>query len=137
MIDIEFIENPDDEYVKPIVDGVLEYGESLVGLNSPIKYASHLFDGKVLVGGTVGYRQFDRFYLTHIWVDSKHRGNGLGSKLLQSLEHELKILGCTSIILETLNERAVKFYECLGYSIISEIKEYVKGFDLVHLTKTI
>jgi len=57
--------------------------------------------------------------------------------LLAKCELELKKLDCSSIILETLNPDAVRLYTKQGFSKISCIKEYVKGFDLVHMLKKI
>lgn len=137
MSSIKFIETPKSDQVQPIVDGVVSYGESLVQGNNPKKYAFHLIENKHLIGGIVGARQYNRFYLSHIWVSESSRNNGYGSTLLEHCEQKLSKIGCNSIILETLNKRAVKFYLNNGYSSISRITEYVQGFDLVHLLKKI
>jgi len=137
MINIMRIKAPKEDQIKPIVDGVIAHGESLVGSNKPSKYAFHLQLDKKLIGGVVGYRQYDRFYLTHIWVTEDYRNKGYGSHLLRTTEDELKKVDCNSVLLETLNKDAINFYKKHGYSVISEIPEYVKGFDLVHFLKAI
>ena len=137
MSSVTFIEAPNLEQVQPIVDGVVFYGESLVHGNNPIKYAIHLIENEKLIGGVVGARQYNRFYLSHIWVSKDYRSRGYGSKLLNYCEEKLGSLGCTSIVLETLNKKAVDFYLKHGYSPVSKIPEYVQGFNLVHLLKKI
>lgn len=134
---VKVIDFPDAEHINPIVDGVVSYGESLVQGNKPKKYVFHLIEDEQLIGGVVGAIQFNRYYLSHIWISENHRNRGKGSKLLSSCEENLRILGCNSIILETLNKQAVSFYLQNGYTPISEITEYVQGFDLVHLLKEI
>ena len=89
------------------------------------------------MGGIVGALQYERFYLSHIWVSEKYRNSGYGSRLLNDCEVEMKRLGCKSIILETLNEKAVELYLKHDYIQVGRIPEYVKGFDLVHMLKKI
>ena len=134
---VEFIETPNAEQITPIVEGVVSHGESLVVGNSPKKHVFHFVENKQLIGGIVGARQYNRYYLSHIWVAENYRNSGHGSKLLNSCEEKMRSLGCTSVVLETLNKEAVTFYLKNGYTSISTIPEYVQGFDLVHLLKKI
>ena len=137
MIEFTFFKEPNADQIKPIVEGVVEYGEGLVGTNKPEKYAIQLSLESELIGGVVGYRQYKRFYLTHIWVSASYRNRGYGSRLLIETEKTLRNSDCTSIMLETLNERAVKLYKQHDYSIVGFIQEYVQGFNLVHMMKEI
>ena len=134
---IRLIENPDAKETQAIIEGVDAYGKSQVPENTPRKYAIHLELESELIGGIVGSIQFDRFYLSYLWVTESQRGSGHGSQLLEHCEKQMKALGCNSIILETLNDRAAQLYTKLGYRSVSRIADYVKGFDLVYFLKEI
>ncbi len=58
-------------------------------------------------------------YLANIAVYSKFRWLGFGTKLLEVIEKEARKTGSKRLALdaETDNEKAVKLYERLGYSI--------------------
>jgi len=137
MESIEIIKNPKPEETKEIIDGVYDYGVQQVGANIPEKYAIKLMSGKNVIGGLVGTVQYRRFYLSHLWVGEENRRIGYGGKIIEELEKYVKNMGCTSIILETLNKDAVTFYLKQKYNIVSCIKDYVDGYDLVYLCKAI
>ncbi len=137
METIELVESPNAGQIQPIVDGVVSYGKSQVKETTQEKFAFHLKVNGALVGGIVGAMQYDRFYLSHIWVSEKHRNKGFGSSLLNNCEEKMRRVGCNSIMLETLNKKAVALYFKHGYVEVGNIPEYVKGFDLIHMVKKI
>lgn len=137
MCTIECLKSPTVEQIQPIIGGVVAYGEQQVKGNASEKYVFHLKENKELIGGIVGALQYERFYLSHVWVSEKYRNNGYASRLLKYCEVEMKQLGCSSIILETLNEKAVELYLKHNYMQVGRIPKYVKGFDLVHMVKKI
>ncbi len=86
MSSVKFIETPKSNQIQSIVDGVVSYGEHLVEGNEPKKHAFHLIENQQLIGGIIGARQHNRFYLSHIRVSEDYRNRGYGSKLLSSCE---------------------------------------------------
>lgn len=134
MIDITVINTPSSSQIQPIIEGVQNYGESQVEGNAPIKRAFHIKRDGALIGGIVGSQQFERFYMSHLWIAEHCRAQGYGTQLLAECESVLKE-HCSSIILETLNAKAVNFYLKNDYEEVGRIHQYVKGFDLVHLLK--
>ena len=67
----------------------------------------------------VGKVAENEYYLSNIAVYPEYRSLGLGTKLLSEIEREARKTGNSKIVLdvETSNERALKLYERLGYSI--------------------
>ena len=65
----------------------------------------------------VGFRAPKRGRVTELVVSNKVRSNGIGSKLLKSMEEYLYQQGCEKILLCVLsnNDRAKSFYERHGY----------------------
>ena len=66
----------------------------------------------VLIATTV----FAEIYVENLWVDSAHRGQGYGRKLLQSLENRFKGQGFNNINLFTSAFQAPEFYIKCGYT---------------------
>ena len=67
-------------------------------------------------GGT--YAQDDtRGVVTNLYVRPEHRGDGVGSMLLEAAENRLRKLGADAIALEVMadNEAARRFYRRAGY----------------------
>jgi [ribosomal protein S18]-alanine N-acetyltransferase len=62
-------------------------------------------------------------------VDAKHRRQGVGRALLETLESNLAARGVRSILLETAidNEAAVAFWKRHGYRIEATLKRYYLG----------
>lgn len=62
-------------------------------------------------------------------VAEKHRRQGVGAALLQTLESNLEARGVRSILLETAteNEAAVAFWQRHGYRIEATLKRYYLG----------
>ncbi len=62
-------------------------------------------------------------------VDAKHRRQGIGTMLLETLESNLAARGVRSILLETAtdNEPAVAFWKRHGYRIEATLKRYYLG----------
>lgn len=54
-----------------------------------------------------------------ICVDEKHRGKGIGTKILESIKEVAKSKGCTDLYLTVNkeNENAIKVYEKFGFEV--------------------
>jgi N-acetylglutamate synthase-like GNAT family acetyltransferase len=62
-------------------------------------------------------------------VDPSIRGRGIGSALVDALEREARLLGTTTVVLETGTRLmpAIKLYEALGYARIPLFGEYLSS----------
>lgn len=99
-------------------------GENFVGCASGLAYK---------VGDT--YNGW--FYLTDLFVEKAHRGQGLGAELLQRLEDKVAALGVTNFWTFTAGYEAPGFYQKQGYQIIFEQANwYATGHSRVALSKT-
>src|SRR5262249_13853021 len=69
-----------------------------------------------LAGGLVGHTWTTGLHVTSLWVDGRHRGTGLGSRLLAKAERVAHTdHGCLSARLETWDFQAPEFYKKQGY----------------------
>jgi ribosomal protein S18 acetylase RimI-like enzyme len=82
------------------------------------KFSLVLKDDKgTLLGVLTAFTAFAEIYVDDIWIDTPHRGKGLGKKLLQELENHFRGKGFNNINLVTSAFQAPGFYEKCGYQI--------------------
>ncbi|MER6124036.1 GNAT family N-acetyltransferase [Streptomyces sp. NPDC001795] len=89
-----------------------------------------------LVGGLVGHTWTTWLHVTYLWVDDRHRGAGLGTRLLAEAERTAREgRGCTAARLETWDFQAPEFYKKQGYDVVCVIPDYPPGITEYTLTK--
>ncbi|QIY71553.2 GNAT family N-acetyltransferase [Streptomyces sp. RLB1-33] len=89
-----------------------------------------------LAGGLVGHTWTTWLHVTYLWVDTPHRGAGLGGRLLaeaERLAHEER--GCRNSRLETWDFQAPEFYKKHGYEVVCVIPDYPPGITEYTLTR--
>jgi GNAT superfamily N-acetyltransferase len=96
-----------------------------------------ILDGTdTLAGGLVGHTWAGWLHVTYLWVDERHRGAGLGSRLLARAERIARDeRGCTAARLETWDFQAPRFYEKQGYEVVCVIPDYPPGITEYTLVK--
>lgn len=95
-----------------------------------------LDESEELAGGLVGHTWTTWLHVTYLWVAERHRGSGLGSRLLAEAEriaHQNR--GCRSARLETWDFQAPEFYKKQGYEVVCVIPDYPPGITEYTLTK--
>lgn len=70
-----------------------------------------------------------------LWVDERHRKEGLGSRLLEAVEAEAKKQGCTILHLDTFDFQAKDFYLKHGFEIFGCLKDCPAGHERYYLSK--
>ncbi|MGW0766541.1 GNAT family N-acetyltransferase [Streptomyces sp. NPDC002676] len=89
-----------------------------------------------LAGGLVGHTWTTWLHVTYLWVDARHRGTGLGSRLLTEAERIAHAdRACTGARLETWDFQAPEFYKKQGYDVVCVIPDYPPGITEYTLTK--
>jgi ribosomal protein S18 acetylase RimI-like enzyme len=97
-------------------------------------WASDESDG--LAGGLVGHTWATWLQVTYLWVDERHRGARLGSRLLAEAERVARDeRGCGAVRLETWDFQAPGFYEKQGYEVVCVIPDYPPGITEYTLVK--
>ncbi|MEU5769906.1 GNAT family N-acetyltransferase [Streptomyces asoensis] len=89
-----------------------------------------------LAGGLVGHTWTTWLHVTWLWVDARHRGGGLGGRLLAEAERVARAeRGCDRVRLETWDFQAPGFYRRQGYEVVCTIEDYPPGLTEYTLTK--
>ncbi|MFD4573441.1 GNAT family N-acetyltransferase [Streptomyces sp. NPDC058417] len=89
-----------------------------------------------LAGGLVGHTWGTWLHVALLWVDDRHRGAGLGARLLTEAERlATEDRGCLRSRLETWDFQAPDFYRKHGYEVVCAIEDYPPGVTEYTLTK--
>ncbi|MFJ7966101.1 GNAT family N-acetyltransferase [Streptomyces sp. NPDC096324] len=94
-----------------------------------------LDEAGALAGGLAGHTWTTWLHVTYLWVDDRHRGTGLGTRLLARAERTATERGCHAARLETWDFQAPDFYRRHGYEVVSVIPDYPPGITEYTLTK--
>jgi diamine N-acetyltransferase len=121
-------EDPSERDVGVLADGVLRFGRSeAVGGNSrPL--ACFLREHDQVVAGASGRIEFDRLFISYLWVAEHRRGSGLGQLALLRIEDAARERGGREALIETLSDRNAALYRRVGYRSIADIERYVGPF---------
>lgn len=89
-----------------------------------------------LAGGLVAHTWASWLHVTYLWVDGRHRGSGLGSRLLTEAERIAREeRRCTAARVETWDFQAPDFYRGQGYEVVGTVPDYPPGITEFTLTK--
>jgi len=120
---------PLDADVSIVSRGVLNHGKALAVDGNARPIACFVRNNGVVVAGAVGRTEYGRLFVNHVWVSENRRSNGLGTAILETLEREAIRLGCSSAVIETLNDRVAGLYSRSGYKTIAVVTQYVGPFN--------
>lgn len=135
---IKTVESKHEELDKYLSQQLIDYGVAEAGGNRPKYIYCSIKDSQGnYIAGIKGYAILNLFYISQLFVDKKHRNIGLGNKLLTEIENVAINHGCNTMRLDTLNNKSHSFYTKYGFEKTLEIKEYMKGFDLLFFHKHI
>jgi len=88
-----------------------------------------------LVGGILGYMVWDFTHIDILWVAESHRGNDIGTRLMDQAEQEAVTLGFPHISLETTSFQALNFYLKRGFTITGQVANKPQGHTWYYLEK--
>ncbi|MER5358872.1 GNAT family N-acetyltransferase [Streptomyces sp. NPDC002785] len=91
-----------------------------------------------VAGGLTGRTWGHWLHVDQLWVDARHRGCGLGSRLLAEAERvAVADRACTRSRLETWGFQAPDFYRKRGYEVIGQVENYPPGVTEFILIKNL
>jgi GNAT superfamily N-acetyltransferase len=128
--DVEIQDDPDPAVVTWLEERVTAATARATGHDDERPLAVLARDGRALVGGVCGWTWGGCCELQYLWVDEGHRGQGLGTALLDAAEAEAARRGCELVVLLT---HAVSTgadgqrYTRRGYELVGRVDDYPRG----------
>lgn len=92
---------------------------------------------KDILGGAKGAILYGNLYVDALWVNSKIRHQGWGTKLMAEAEKIGKEYGCTFATVNTMDWEALPFYQKLGYRIEFTREGFEKDSKMFMLRKSL
>jgi GNAT superfamily N-acetyltransferase len=118
--------NPAD--IQTLMKGLVEFNtRQLNGETQQFLVATVRDDTSSVVGGIFAVTYMGWLHVQAVWLSESLRGHGYGSALMTIAEDEARRRGCTNAFLETLSFQALTFYEKLGYTIFSTLRDMPPG----------
>ncbi|MBC2876092.1 MULTISPECIES: GNAT family N-acetyltransferase [Streptomyces] len=91
-----------------------------------------------LAGGLTGHVQYRWLHIGFLWVDARHRGTGLGGRLVAAAEESARRRhGCVGSRVETWDFQAPDFYRKQGYQVVATVEDYPPGVTEYTLIKSL
>lgn len=85
------------------------------------------FDDNKLIGGAIGFVEYNWYFLDLLYVEEEYRGQDIGTKLIKKIEDFAKTEKLTGVRMETWDFQAKGFYEKNGYTVFAEIEDCPPG----------
>ena len=115
-----------------------EYNGAAANTRDGCQLALFLHDDQErLMGGICGRFWGECLEIDTLWVEASWRGQGIGKRLLQTLETEAISRGCCQITLTTFSFQAPAFYQKLGYHVFGLFGGFGNGHQKFYLQKRI
>jgi len=133
---ISFVENPDDDVRKAILEPLTAFNAIRTGPVTTTQFALTLRGSKSgVIGGLWGVLVYDWLYIELVYIPEELRGRGLGTALLGQAEALTADRGCIGVRLDTFSFQAPAFYEKLGYRAFGRLENLPKGHERIYYTK--
>jgi GNAT superfamily N-acetyltransferase len=117
-------------------DRINEYNVATTGIDDGKELAIILREPSgAIIGGIYGWTWGGFCEIESLWVDERHRHEGLGTRLLRQAEHEARHRGARQIGLDTHTFQAPQFYAENGYTVIGKQDDYPIGHAHLFLSK--
>lgn len=125
VMDIKVTLKPLKEEIESIYAGLSEFNRAYFPDLNEQSIACFIRDeDNKIVGGLTALILLESLHVHYLWLSNTIRGDGLGKKLMQTIEAEARLRGLKNIFLDTYTFQAPLFYESLGFVEVGRFKDY-------------
>ena len=130
--------NPTKTEINFVRNSLVQFNRDYIGNceDTPLHIVEY-DDAGAVIGGILGVSYWDWMYIEILWIDEKHRKEGLGSKLLAEAEKEAVRRECHHVLLDTFSWQAPDFYKKHGYEVIAVLPDHPNGNQKYLLQKAL
>jgi ribosomal protein S18 acetylase RimI-like enzyme len=126
--DIRIVDHPDPARARRLLDSLYAFNVEATGIDDGRDlFVELLDDDGELYAGVQGWTWGGTCWVELLWVREDHRGQGIGTALMQAVEEESRSRGCRQIALMTHTFQAPDFYRRQGFEKVGELPEYPRG----------
>ena len=90
-----------------------------------------------MLAGISGWLWGECLEIDYVWVQKTLRSQGIGKRLLITMEEAATARGCRQITLETFSFQAPEFYQKLGYNIFGVIEGFGNRYRKFYMQKSL
>lgn len=90
-----------------------------------------------LVGGASLWQHSDALYIDVLWFEENYRRQGLGSRLLATIDQQAIREQIKKVFVDTFSFQALEFYKKNNFETIACVPQYLLGHDRYFLKKTL
>lgn len=126
-IQITATTNPQNDDMKIIDQGILEYNLQKIGRQKYTPIASFAKIEDQIIGGITGNLFWNYLYIDLMWIHEDHRGKGTGRRLIDAVENLAVENGIFRSHLCTASFQSLGFYEKCGYAIFGKLDDMPEG----------
>jgi ribosomal protein S18 acetylase RimI-like enzyme len=131
-------QEPSRDDVEYLEERLYEFNKAATGIADGRSLGVFLRDAaRKIVAGAAGHTWGETCELRQVWVSEPLRRQGIGRRLLAEAEAEAIRRGCRQLVLTTHSFQAPRFYEKLGFRVVSEVPEYPRGHSQIVLRKSL
>lgn len=128
MTDLTFDTDPNPADIGVLEDRLYEFNMQATGHTDGQLYGIFLRDANgAVIGGADGWTWGATCYVRHLYLPETMRGQGLGTKLMDLIEHEALARRCAMIVLESHDFQAPDFYRSRGFVATGSVEGYPRG----------
>lgn len=127
--------DPTPATVEAISEGLASFNEAAAG---PAEQQALWIVARAerrVVGGLRGVTFWRWLFVAWLWVEEKHRGQGLGAALLGAAEDEARRRGCIGAFVDTYSFQAPGFYQRQGYAVFGRLDDLPPGASRTWLAR--
>jgi len=135
-LEIIFEPLPDVALTRTISENVIGFNYAKTGLSAWHAANFFLRNGRgEWLGGLTGYIWGGWLHVNLLWVTETLRGQGHGSRLMDTVEAFAVARGARAATLETHSFQAPDFYTKRGYEVFGRLEDYPPGHAKLFLRK--
>ena len=129
---------PSEKEIDFVRESLLDFNNKCVGNDghTPLNIVEYDTNGNI-IAGILGGTYWGWMYIDILWVDEKHRKQGIGTRLLREAESEAVCRGCHHVHLDTMSWQAPEFYKKHGYEVIGILPDIPSGNQKYLLMKAL